>query len=79
MPMYFFPKTSDGVLRDDPVGTEHQDEPGAIKEGFTYVREMAMERLKSGDSDFEEIVEIRDADGTVLGRKQICVKSTQSE
>lgn len=79
MPIYYFPKSSDGVLRDDPVGSEHQDKPGAIKEGFTYVREMAMERLKSGEDDFEEVVEIRDADGAVLGRKQITVKSTQSE
>lgn len=78
MAMYYFPKTSDGVLRDDPVGTEHQDNAGALKEGFTYVREMAMERLKSGDDNFDESVEIRDAGGAVLGHKQITVKSTQS-
>lgn len=79
MPMYYFPKTSDGVLRDDPVGTEHPDKTGALKEGFTYVREMAMERLKSGQDNFEEAVEIRDANGAVLGHKRISVKSTQSE
>lgn len=79
MPMFYFPKTSDGVVRDDPVGSEHQDQTGALKEGFTFVREMAMERLKSGEDNFEEAVEIRDADGAVLGHKQISVKSTQSE
>jgi hypothetical protein len=79
MPMYYFPKSSDGVVRDDPVGSEHQDKAGALKEGFTYVREMAMERLKSGDDNFEESVEVHNADGAVLGRKQISVKSAQSE
>lgn len=79
MPMYYFPKTSDGVVRDDPVGSEHPDKAGAVKEGFTYVREMAMERLKSGEDNFDESVEIRDADGSVLGRKQVSVKSSQSE
>ena len=79
MPMYYFPKSSDGVVRDDPVGSEHQDNAGALKEGFTYVREMAMERLKSGEDEFEEAVEIRDADGAVLGRKKIAVKSSESD
>ena len=79
MAMYYFPKTSDGVMRDDPVGTEHRDKASALKEGFTYLREMAMERLKSGDDNFDESVEVRDADGAVLGHKQISVKSSQSD
>jgi hypothetical protein len=40
---------------------------------------MAMERLKSGEDNFDESVEIRDANGSVLGRKQVSVKSSQSE
>ncbi len=79
MPMYYFPKASDGVVRDDPVGSEHHDKAGALKEGFTYVREMALERLKSGDDNFEESVEIRDPEGVVLGCKHITVKSSWSE
>ena len=78
MPMFFYPKTSDGVMRDDPVGTEHHDKAAAIKEGFTYVREMALERLRCGDDNFEESVVVRDSDGLVLGHKQVVVKSTQS-
>ncbi|MBA2589789.1 MAG: hypothetical protein H0U98_14325 [Alphaproteobacteria bacterium] len=77
--MYYFPKASDGVVRDDPVGSEHHDKAGALKEGSTYIREMAMERLKGGDDNFEESVEIRDAEGTLLGRKLITVKSSGSE
>jgi hypothetical protein len=37
-----------------------------------------MERLREGDLDFEESVEIRAEDGTVLGRRSIRVSYSEA-
>lgn len=76
MPRYYFPMTSDSVLRDDPVGSDHETPDAAVKEGHTVLRELAMERLKQGESNFEEALEVKDEHGATLGRHKISVTST---
>ena len=78
MPRFFFPTTADGKLAEDSVGSEHDHSASALQEGQTHVREMAMERLREGDLDFEERVEIRAEDGTVLGRRSIRVSYSEA-
>jgi len=78
MPRFFFPTTADGKLSDDKVGSEHEQDTSALQEGQTHVREMAMERLRQGELSFEEAVEIRAEDGTVLGRRSIRVSYSES-
>jgi hypothetical protein len=78
MPRFFFPTTADGKLAEDSVGSEHDHGATALQEGQTHVREMAMERLREGDLDFEESVEIRAEDGTVLGRRSIRVSYSEA-
>ncbi len=62
-----------GYYLRDLVGSEHDHSSSALQEGQTHVQEMAMERLREGDLNFEESVEIRDEDGTFLGRRSIRV------
>ena len=78
MPRFFFPTLADGKLAEDSVGSEHEHSSSALQEGQTHVREMAMERLREGHLDFEETVEIRAEDGTVLGRRSIRVSYSEA-
>jgi hypothetical protein len=73
MARFFFPTTSDGIQKEDGVGTDHSSAEGAIIEGQTYAREMALERLRKGDTNFEEVIEIRDDAGALIGRRAIKV------
>ncbi len=76
MTRYYFPMTSDGIVRQDSVGSDHETPEAALKEGHTVMRELAMERLKQGESNFEEAVEVQDDKGVTLGRHKISVSST---
>jgi hypothetical protein len=78
MSRFFFPTTIDGKLSEDNVGSEHEHSSSALQEGQTHVREMAMERLREGEVNFEEAVEIRAEDGTVLGRRSIRVSYSEA-
>lgn len=76
MARYYFPMTSDGVFREDPVGSDHETPDAAVREGHIVLREMAMERLKQGESNFEEAVDVKDEHGATLGHHKISVTST---
>ena len=78
MPRFFFPTTADGTEVADTVGSEHQTSACALQEGHAHVREMAMERLRQGDLNFKQTVEIRAEDGTVIGRRAIAVSCADS-
>jgi hypothetical protein len=77
MPRFFFPTSADGKLAEDSVGSEHEHNSSALQEGQTHVREMAMERLRDGDLNFAETVEIRAEDGSVVGRRSIRVSYSE--
>jgi hypothetical protein len=76
VPRFYFPALSNGTPRPDPVGSDHDHAQAAIREGQAYAREMAMERIRQGECDFEEIVEIRDEAGRLLGRQAIKVSGS---
>jgi hypothetical protein len=78
MPRFFFPTLADGKMAEDSVGSEHESSSSAFQEGQTHAREMVLERLRQGELDFEEAVEIRADDGTLLGRRSIRVIYTES-
>lgn len=79
MPQFFFPTFTDGQRREDPIGSEHETADAAIKEGQTYAREMALERLRMGEITFEETVEVRDQAGALLATRTIRVTGSDSQ
>lgn len=66
MPRYFFNYRANGVLERDPEGSELPSEEAAIKEAVMGAREVASQKVRSGEPIRSESFELTSADGVLI-------------
>lgn len=66
MPRYFFNYRANGVLENDPEGSELPSDDAAIREAELGAREVASQKVRSGEPIRSECFELTSADGVVI-------------
>lgn len=66
MPRYFFNYRASGVLEKDPEGSELPTDEAAIREAELGAREVASQKVRSGEPIRSECFELTSADGIVI-------------
>ncbi|KAB1109316.1 hypothetical protein F4V89_27925 [Neorhizobium galegae] len=66
MPRYYFHLRKDGVLEEDPEGTEFATLDAAEEDAVQAVREIVADKVLADDIIEDDRFEIATADGTVL-------------
>ena len=66
MPRYFFNYRANGVLEKDPEGSELPSDEAAIREAQLGAREVASQKVRSGEPIRPECFELTDANDVVI-------------
>ncbi len=66
MPRYFFNYRANGVLEKDPEGSDLATDEAAIREAELGAREVASQKVRSGEAIRSECFELTSADGVVI-------------
>jgi hypothetical protein len=73
MPRYFFNYRANGVLEKDPEGSELPSDEAAIREAELGAREVASQKVRSGEPIRSECFELTSAEGVMI--KTIPIRS----
>ena len=66
MPRYFFNYRVNGVLEKDPEGSELPTDEAAVREAELGAREVASQKVRSGEPIRSECFELTGSDGVVI-------------